>query len=66
MPAQSELSAADIKQKLVGYTLVKPNQIVNLKAGDRVRYKSQNQFRMGGVVRSNKFPDYIVLVNLQN
>jgi hypothetical protein len=66
MPAQSELSAADIKKKLVGYTLVKPTNLSKLKPGDRIRYMSNTQFRAGGAIRANHYPDYIVLVNLMN
>ena len=66
MPSQSELSAADIKKKLVGYSLVKQTGLSKLKPGDRVRYMNNNQFRAGGAIRANHYPDYIVLVNLMN
>ena len=66
MPPQSSLSAADIKQKLVGYTRVPANGLSKIVPGDRVRYMSQGNFRGGGSVKINKFPDYLVLVNLNS
>ena len=53
-----------IKEKLQGYSVVKGNQIQAIKPGDRVRYMVNNEFRGGGVVKLNKYPDYIVLLNV--
>lgn len=54
------------KEKLKGYSVVKPNQIQSIKPGDRVRYMVDGEFRGGGGVKVNKYPDYIVLINLMN
>ena len=64
MPPQHQLSAADIKKKLVGYNAVTCQQLPNLKPGDRIRYMSNNEFRGGGAVKTNRYPSYIVLVNV--
>ena len=53
-----------IKEKLEGYSVVRNNQIQNIKPGDRVRYMVNNEFRGGGVVKLNKYPDYVVLMNV--
>ena len=53
-----------IKEKLQGYSPVRANQIQSIKPGDRVRYMVNNEFRGGGVVKLNKYPDYIVLLNV--
>ena len=66
MSTQSKLSAADIKKKLEGYTCVRPNQLKDLKPGDRIRYMINNEFRGGGAIKINKFPDYVVLMNVIN
>ena len=66
MPIQASLTASDIKKKLEGYTVVKPNKLAELKPGDRVRYMIQNEFRGGGAVKVNKFPEYIVIINVVN
>ena len=53
-----------IKEKLKGYSLVKPHQLCELKPGDRVRYMINNELRGGGAIKINKWPDYIVLINV--
>lgn len=55
-----------IKKKLEGYSIVKANCIESLKPGDRIRYMSNNEFRGGGSVKTNRYPDYIVLMNVIN
>ena len=53
----------NIKQKLENYSIVKPQAIEGIKPGDKLRYMTNNEFRGGGVVKINKYPDYIVLLN---
>lgn len=55
-----------IKEKLKGYSPVKPQQLAELKPGDRVRYMINNELRGGGAVKQNRWPDYIVLMNVMN
>lgn len=66
MPPQVALNASDIKKKLEGYSPVKPQALPNIKPGDKLRYMVQNEFRGGGAVKINKYPEYIVLVNVVN
>ena len=61
---QSKFDAKDIKEKLVGYTLVPANKLKTLKIGDDIRYMSKNAFRMGGRIKANNFPKYIVCLNV--
>ena len=52
-----------IKNKLKNYTYVNPKQIFSIKPGDRLRYFINGEFRMGGTVKLNKYPKYIVMIN---
>ena len=61
-----ELKAADIKKKLEGYKVIPLSKTCELKPGDRIRYMKNNEFRGGGAVKINKFPDYVVLLNVVN
>lgn len=49
--------------KLVNFKELKANQIKKIKVGDLIRYFSNQEFRMGGLVKFVKYPDYIVLAN---
>lgn len=55
-----------IKKKLEGYSPVRPSDLCSLKPGDRVRYMVNNELRGGGAVKANRWPDYIVLLNVMN
>ena len=66
MPLQNELSGADIQKKLEGYKLVKPGDLKKIQPGDRIRYMLNNEFRGGGAVKINRWPSYIVLINVMN
>ena len=55
-----------IKQKLEGYVLVKPGNLAELKPGDRVRYMVNGELRGGGAVKQNRWPNYVVLMNVIN
>lgn len=62
----TDLKAADIKKKLEGYKSLALNKASELQPGDRVRYMKDNEFKGGGAVKLNKYPDYIVLMNVIN
>jgi len=61
---QSKFSAADIKDKLKGYVELPLNKLKNIEPGDDIRYMTNNAFKSGGRVKSNKFPEYVVLMNV--
>ena len=62
----STLKASDIKKKLEGYKLIPLNKAINIVPGDKIRYMTNNEFKGGGVVKLNKYPEYIVLLNVIN
>jgi hypothetical protein len=66
MGGQKDFSKADIKKKLEGYSVVSKKNIESIVPGDKIRYITNNEFRGGGTVKLNKFPDYIVLMNVIN
>lgn len=57
-----------IKQALVGYKPISNSKITSIVTpGDMVRYFSNGQFRMGGVVKQvNLEKGYLVLMNMNN
>ena len=60
---QSKFTKGDIQQKLKGYKKVTSSTVHKIQPGDKIRYFVDNEFRMGGSVKINKYPDYIVLLN---
>ena len=48
---------------LTGYEKLKPSMYKNIKPGDRIRYFIDKEFRYGGTIKINKFPEYMVLIN---
>jgi hypothetical protein len=66
MKEQKSFTESDIKKKLEGYTQVQKKDIEKLEPGDRVRYITNGEFRGGGAIKINKYPDYIVLMNVIN
>jgi hypothetical protein len=62
----NDLKSADIKKKLVGYKSIPLCKAKDLKPGDRIRYMKDNEFKGGGAVKINKYPDYVVLLNVIN
>lgn len=63
---QSTFDDKTIKEKLIGYTLLKNDKYSQLKPGDLVRYMSHGKFKMGGVVKQVSFPKYFVCMNMRN
>lgn len=53
----------DIKAQLIGYKQKKSN-FETIKPGDQIRYIIDNELRSGGTVKINKYPKYIVLLNV--
>jgi hypothetical protein len=54
----------DMKKKLEGYKVCSGKCLEQLMPGDRVRYMMNNEFRGGGAVKMNRYPDYVVLMNV--
>lgn len=65
---QAGFDEEKIKQALVGYKPISNNKITSIVTpGDMVRYYSNGQFRMGGVVKQvNLEKGYLVLMNMNN
>ena len=61
---QSKFSEEAIKEKLKGYTALTPAKFKDIKPGDDIRYMTNNAFKSGGRIKSVKFPDYIVCMNV--
>jgi len=55
-----------ISEKLEGYKECSANDLKQLVNGDRVRYMKNNEFKLGGVVKYNNYPEYIALINYYN
>tara|TARA_Y100000816_G_C26067948_1_gene561386 strand:+ start:1016 stop:1369 length:354 start_codon:yes stop_codon:yes gene_type:complete len=63
---QSDFSKDTIKDKLKDFKKLTPDKWNTIETGDFLRYFSNGEFRSGGHVKLNSFPDYIVLINYQN
>lgn len=65
---QAGFDEEKIKQALVGYKPISNSKITSIVTpGDMVRYFSNGQFRMGGVVKQvNLEKGYLVLMNMNN
>ena len=61
---QSSWNEDTIKAKLEGYRPVPNGKLISIKAGDDVRYMSNNAFKSGGRIKANKFPEYLVCMNV--
>tara|TARA_B100001094_G_scaffold138854_1_gene134376 strand:- start:2641 stop:2973 length:333 start_codon:yes stop_codon:yes gene_type:complete len=51
------------KKKLEGYTECKPADIKNLETGDRIRYETDKELKLGGIIKFIKPELYLVLLN---
>lgn len=58
-----ELTKTNIENLLLNYEKLKASTYKNIKPGDRLRYFVDKEFRYGGTVKLNKYPNYIVLIN---
>ena len=67
---QHSKSGADLRTvqlkdpRLEGFTRVK--DLSTIQPGSFIRYSIDNEIRSGGVVKLNKYPEYIVLLNTKN
>ena len=68
MPSTSKkiVHGTDYSEYLEGYTERKGQSLENVKPGDKIRYLSDNSFKKGGIVKINKWPQYIVCLNPTN
>ena len=61
---QSQWDEDTIKAKLVGYKALPLGKIKDLEPGDDIRYMTNNAFKSGGRIKTNKFPEYLVIMNV--
>ena len=61
---QSKFDDETIKNKLVGYKAVPLNKLKEIQSGDDVRYMTNSAFKSGGRIKANKFPEYLVCMNV--
>ena len=60
---QASFSKSKIDDKLIDYKECKSEKWKSIEVNDRIRYFVNNEFRSGGRVKRNAYPDYIVLAN---
>ena len=63
IPKFSNASTIEAKEALDGYTLVKNTELHTVAIGDNIKYAVDSVLKGGGVVKTNKFPDYIAVKN---
>lgn len=63
LPKFSNVAPAEAKEALDGYILVKGPEVKEIQTGDNIKYSVENVLKGGGIVRTNKFPDYIAVRN---
>jgi hypothetical protein len=51
------------KQELMGYKKLSESSFKDIMPGDRIKYSVNEDLRTGGVVKINKYPKYLVLMN---
>jgi len=61
---QSKFSEETVKEKLKGYTLVSAGKLKDINSGDDIRYMTNNSFKSGGRIKANKFPEYLICMNV--
>jgi hypothetical protein len=61
LPKFSNVSSSEAKESLDGYTQVKDTDIKSLQPGDNVKYAVEGVLKGGGIMKTNKFPDYIAI-----
>ena len=65
---QDQFTKKEIKDKLKGYLLCSPKDLVSIKTSTWIKYmdKKTGLLRVGGVLSMVSYPDYIVLKNPYN
>ena len=61
---QSQWTEEQIKDKLKGFKLLPLGKLKDIEAGDDIRYMTKSAFKSGGRIKSNKFPEYLVCMNV--
>lgn len=61
---QSGFNKEQIEERLKGYKKLPNKQYSSIQSGDKIRYSTNGQFKMGGVVKLVKFPQYLVCMNV--
>lgn len=61
---QSQWGEEQIKEKLKGYKVLPLSKIKDIQPGDDIRYMTNNAFKSGGRIKANKFPEYLVCLNV--
>ena len=59
----SNVSASDAKDLLDGYTFVKNADFQKIEQGYNIKYSVDGVLKGGGIVKTNKFPDFIAVKN---
>ena len=63
LPKFGNVTPAQAKDALEGYTLLKDNELKDITVGDNIKYSVEGVLKGGGVVKTNKFPNFIVIKN---
>jgi hypothetical protein len=63
LPRFSNATPTEAKDALDGFTLVKNTEMQSISTGDNVKYAVDGVLKGGGIVKTNKFPDFIALKN---
>jgi len=63
IPSFSNYSSVQAQEELDGYTIVKSTDLKKIQPGDSIRYAVESVLKGGGILKSNKFPDYIAIRN---
>jgi len=63
LPKFSNATSTEAKYALDGFTPIKNAEMQSITIGDNVKYAVDGVLKGGGIVKTNKFPDFIVLKN---
>ena len=63
IPKFSNVTTSVAKESLDGFSGVKLSEIETIRPGDNMKYSVDGVLKGGGIVKTNKFPDYIALKN---
>lgn len=63
LPKFSNATPAEAKESLEGYTFLKNSEYQNIKPGYNVKYAVDSVLKGGGIVKTNKFPEFIAVKN---
>jgi hypothetical protein len=63
IPKFGNVTPAEAKDMLDGYVYVKESEIQSLAPGDNIKYAVEGVLKGGGILKTNKFPDFLALKN---